>query len=207
MEWTKSTFQLVSTLIASGLAATAFTTLITIINQPNIDLNVIVHKIPINNSNYTAYYPMAYEPDTLDHFEVVFFFSIIKQVKPIVYGENITVKAENIRIANYPTDIPTSSNYGVPQVIVANVKRLAADAMMNVYVETEEVDNKYGSKMEPPYYVSATFDEGSKDKPSDYLLYPTEILKYSDIEGMIILLPIIILFSCQLYLCQVFTPI
>jgi hypothetical protein len=101
LEWTKSTFQLVSTLIASGLAATAFTTLITIINQPNIDLNVIVHTIPINNSNYTYYSAMAYEPTTFDHFEVVvknngrnaahdlklsmFFFSIIKQVTGICY--------------------------------------------------------------------------------------------------------------------------
>jgi DNA-binding beta-propeller fold protein YncE len=182
-----SALTFISSIIGSGLVVTVLTTLIAGFNQPHVYLNVVPHLFPYYSDESTEqiphkvqYYEVIARNDgrvSANHVKLsLFFFGRIMNYSSALYSENMTLNPEPIKSQmlqsqsnNYPQiknqNLDQQSKNGVPSLLVANIPRFAKDAMIIIYVwtDTDETD---------PFYVSATYDQGSNEYPSPALKDP-----------------------------------
>jgi hypothetical protein len=158
-QWLRdSSLQIIAALIGSSLLVTIITTVYSEINQPNISLNVIPHY---------PNQPADIKKPEIDYYEIIakndgkrqatnmslsaYFNGSISNPTPYFSGEVISE--------------PTVKNVSGPQntqikgsLLRWEIPRLAPGAMMifNVWTTATKYD---------PYYITATFDEGSATYP------------------------------------------
>ena len=141
--WGSSAFQIVSSLIGSGLTLFVLTHLVTDFNQPNINLQVyqsvlgdnqIISKILATNDGraaatqvlLTVYYPAA---------------NIVNYSSPF-HSENMTLLQQK------------------PNLLVAKLDRLTKDATITINIMAARLDKGLGFNNNS-YIVSASYDQGS----------------------------------------------
>ncbi len=155
IQWIKeSSIPIISTLIGSGLLLTVISGLYSEFNQPNIHLGITPHYDIHTNYNESKpkidYYEILLKndgktPATNLTFSMYFFGNIKKYAVSFTDEKLLSLKEEN-------TD-------GKKSLIVGEMTRLSPGAMtiINTWVNA----NKYD-----PYYISATFDQGSASFPA-----------------------------------------
>jgi hypothetical protein len=141
--WGSSAFQIVSSLIGSGLTLFVLTHLVTDFNEPNINLQVyqsvlgdnqIISKILATNDGraaatqvlLTVYYPAA---------------NIVNYSSPF-HSENMTLLQQK------------------PNLLVAKLDRLTKDATITINIMAASLDKGLGFNNNS-YIVSASYDQGS----------------------------------------------
>jgi YVTN family beta-propeller protein len=163
MGWKDSGLQIILSIIGSGLLLTVLTGLYSEYNKPNIYLLVTSHYIPASSTkeNYTG-------PPKVQYYEIVarndgrtqatnvtlsmYFFSNVINSSAILH--NVMVKPD--------TDLnKTITKQGVaePSLVTERLPKLPRDAMIITYVWTDADADK-------PFYISASYDQGSTDLPS-----------------------------------------
>jgi hypothetical protein len=155
-----SSLQIVSALVGSSLLVTIITTLYSEINQPNVYLSVIPH-ITVNATD---------EIDSQRDPRVAYYETIVKN-NGKKQATNMTLSVYfNGDIADHDTFF-TSETVEGPKITKRtteaqemsllrwDIPRLAPGALMTFLVTTDE------ARKFDPYYVTATFDEGSQTYP------------------------------------------
>jgi hypothetical protein len=180
--WKDSGLQIISAIIGSSLVVTALTALFSQINQPSIYLDVRPH-LNLTSNNGTS-------PPKVQYYEVVvrndgrslasnmtvstFVTGKIHDFNPILHGEQLVVQKNESRQGQ--------------SLVPVHIPRLAKDAVVVFRVTPEN------SSIVDPYYVSATYDQGSVQYPNFNIRdveqgrFPDILTGRGDIYGQVLII-------------------
>ena len=159
MDWQQSGFQIILSLVGSGLFVTFLTTFLSeVYFQPLIDINIKKHSNDLVVNDDSKYFEIHIKNAGMNPALNVkissFFFSNITKYYAILSGENITVNRETLDSGQ----ISPTSDYIIPSLISANLPRLSPNSLVVMYIFTSPWSD---SLSEDNYYVTVTHDKGS----------------------------------------------
>jgi hypothetical protein len=187
-DWRPSVFQIIPTLIGSGLTLFVFNNLVSDINQPHVFVDVQQHDASVNSSNESTY-----------NNQIKFHNVAINDGRSSATHLRLSISYPNYNITGYKTAFQSENVTfsHLNNTLVVEITRLSSGSAVDIDTIGRCINNSTstalasttGHSCVPNYIVTASYDQGSSFKSNvDSPVLTASILLNGHIRNQVVIL-------------------